>query len=319
MKQTILLTGKAGQIGSHLYPLLRNLGDVLATDRNELDLSNADALRKMVRDLRPNLIVNAAAYTGVDAAETDESNAYAINASAPGVFAEEAKRIGAGMVHYSTDYVFDGMKRTPYTESDTTHPINVYGRTKLAGEQAVRDSGASHLIFRSSWVYATRGRNFMLTILRLASELEELKIVRDQVGAPTCAQHIAAATTRVLAYIQERNKDLSHITEFAGTYHMSAAGQATWYDFAKAIIQEAQPVSCGLPWLLAATHGRDLKVRRVLSISSEEFPSTTPRPSYSVLSNLQLTRRFGVALPDWRNQLQCCFAPEAVTSNPLPE
>src|SRR5438105_4481223 len=258
MKQTILLTGKNGQIGSHLYPLLRNLGEVVATDRNELDLSNTDAIRRTVRELRPSLIVNAAAYTAVDAAEADESNAYAINAGAPAVLAEEAKKIGAGIVQYSTDYVFDGLKKTPYTESDATNPINVYGRSKLAGEQAVRDSGASHLIFRTSWVYSTRGRNFMLTILRLASEREELRIVRDQVGAPTCAADIASGTTRVLAHIIQRNHYLSLISEVGGTYHMTAAGQVSWYDFARAILEEAQAVSCNLSWLVAATRGRNL-------------------------------------------------------------
>lgn len=315
MKQTILLTGKTGQIGSHLYPLLKNVGQVVAPDRDELDLSNADSLRKVVRDLRPNLIVNAAAYTAVDAAETDESNAYAINASAPGVFAEEAKRIGAWMVHYSTDYVFDGMKRTPYTESDTTNPINVYGRTKLAGEQAVRDSGASHLIFRTSWVYATRGRNFMLTVLRLASEREELKIVRDQVGTPTCAQDIATATTRILAYVQQTNK--SRISEFEGTYHMTAAGQVSWYDFARAILEEAHALSCNLSWVVAATRGRKLIAKRVVPISTEELRSPTARPGYSVLSNSLLAQRFGVTLPNWRDQLKDCFDFEATTSSLL--
>ncbi len=307
MKQTILLTGKTGQVGSQLYPLLTNLGEVVAPDRDELDLSNAGNIRRAVRDLRPNLIVNAAAYTAVDAAETDESTAYAVNAGAPAAFAEEAKKIGAVIVHYSTDYVFDGLKRTPYTESDPTNPINVYGKTKLAGEQALRDSGASHLIFRTSWVYATRGRNFLLTILRLASERDELKIVRDQVGAPTCAEDIAAATTMVLTYMRQRNDDLCLTSELGGTYHMTAAGQASWYDFAKAILDEARGVSCNLSWLIAATHGRKLIAKDVLPISREEFRSPTRRPGYSVLSNSRLAQRFGVALPDWRNQLKRCF------------
>jgi dTDP-4-dehydrorhamnose reductase len=312
MKQTILLTGKTGQVGSHLYPLLESLGEVVAPDRNELDLSHADAIRRVVRNLRPSLIVNAAAYTAVDAAETDEESAHTINASAPAVLAEEAKKIRAGIVHYSTDYVFDGLKRTPYTESDATNPINAYGRTKLVGEQAVRGSGASHFIFRTSWVYSTRGRNFLLTILRLASERDELRIVRDQVGAPTCAAYIAAATTRVLTYILERNNHSSLISELSGTYHMTSAGQASWYDFARAILEEAQAVSCNPSWLVAATQGRNLMAKRVVPISKEEFRSPTARPGYSVLSNSHLAERFGVALPKWRTQLQACFNSEAI-------
>ncbi len=317
MNQTILLTGKTGQIGSHLYPLLGNLGHVVAPGRNELDLSNADAIRRAVRDLRPNVIVNAAAYTAVDMAETDELSAYAINADAPATLAAEAKKIGAGVVHYSTDYVFDGLKRTPYIESDATNPINVYGKTKLAGEQAVRNSGASHLIFRTCWVYGTSGRNFMLTILRLASERDELKIVRDQVGAPTCAEDIAVATTKVLTSMQQRNNHGVLVSELDGTYHMTAAGQASWYDFGKAILEEARAASCKLSWLAAVTRGRGLIARRVLPISSEEFQSPTARPGYSVLSNSRLAQRFGVVLPDWRNQLRRCFVCEAITSSLL--
>jgi len=315
MTLTILLTGKTGQIGSHLYPLLGKFGEVVAPDRNQLDLSNADAIRRTVRDIRPNLIVNAAAYTAVDAAETDESNAYAVNADAPAVFAEEARKIGSAIVHYSTDYVFDGLKKTPYTESDATNPINAYGRTKLAGEQAVFNSGALHLIFRTSWVYATRGRNFLLRILRLASEREELKIVRDQIGAPTCATDIAEATTEVLNCVLQRSNYVSFVSDLGGTYHMTAAGQASWYDFAEAILEEERKVSCHLAWLHAATRGRELIARYVVPISTEEFRSAATRPGYSVLSNSRLVQTFGVALPDWRNQLQRCFASAAVATN----
>jgi len=315
MTLRILLTGKTGQIGSHLYPLLGNLGEVVAPDRNQLDLSNADVIRRTVRDFRPSLIVNAAAYTAVDAAETDESNAHSINAEAPAVFAEEAKRTASAIVHYSTDYVFDGLKKTPYTESDATNPINAYGRTKLAGEQAVCNSGASHLMFRTSWVYATRGKNFLLTILRLASEREELKIVRDQVGAPTCARDIAEATMKVLTCILQRSNYVSSISELGGTYHMTAAGQASWYDFAEAILEEGRKVSCHPSWLDAATGGRELIAKRVIPISKEEFRSPTARPGYSVLSNSRLAQGFGVELPDWRNQLERCFASAAVATN----
>src|SRR5260221_2080299 len=190
-------------------------------------------IRRRIREVRPQLIVNAAAYTAVDQAETDEATAHAVDAQAPGLLAEEAKKIGAVLVHYSTDYVFDGAKKLPYDEADSANPINVYGKTKFAGEQAIRSSGVSHLIFRTSWVYATRGRNFLLTILRLATEREELRIVNDQVGAPTCASDVAAATTKILSPICERNNGWFVFPEVSGTYHMSAAGQTTWHDFAK--------------------------------------------------------------------------------------
>src|SRR6266849_8772110 len=191
MKPTILLIGKNGQLGAELQNHLPRLGRVVALDRQELDLAKPDHICRAIRDLRPQLIINAAAYTAVDTAEVDEENAYAINAKAPAVIAEEAKKTGAALVHYSTDYVFDGRERSPRLETDPPRPINVYGKTKLAGEQAIRLAGIPHFIFRTSGVYGTRGRNFLLTILRRATENEELSIVRDQTGAPTWSREIA--------------------------------------------------------------------------------------------------------------------------------
>ncbi len=308
MKPAILLTGENGQIGFELHRLLPALGQVVAPDRQQLDLLDPGSIRRTVRDVRPRLIVNAAAYTAVDGAETDQTNAHAINAEAPAILAEEAKKIGAALVHYSTDYVFDGSKKAPYEETDTTNPINVYGKTKLAGEQAVRSSGVPHLIFRTAWVYATRGRNFPLTILRLATEREELKIVCDQIGAPTCAADIAAATTKILANIYSQNNEAAAFSKITGTYHMTAAGQTTWYDFAKAILDEASHTSQVLSWFAAATQGRPLLARRIIPILASEYGSRTPRPAYSVLSNSRLAQTFGMALPDWHTQLQHCFA-----------
>src|SRR5437879_395450 len=198
MKPVILLTGKNGQVGAELLRLLPQVGEVVARSHDQLDLSNHADIRRTIRDVRPQLIVNAAAYTAVDQAETDEAMAHAVNAEAPGLMAEEAKKIDAALIHYSTDYVFDGTKKTPYDEIDSVNPINVYGKTKFAGEQAIRGSSVLHLIFRTSWVYATRGRNFLLTILRLATEREELRIVSDQVGAPTCALEVASAKAKNL-------------------------------------------------------------------------------------------------------------------------
>jgi dTDP-4-dehydrorhamnose reductase len=310
MKPTILLTGKSGQLGSELNRLLPKLGEVIALERKDLDLSDPERIRRVMRDAKPQLVVNAAAYTAVDAAETDQANALAVNAEGPRLLALEAKKIGAMLVHFSTDYVFDGLKRAPYIETDPPNPVNVYGRTKLAGEQAIHNSGAAHLTFRTSWVYTTHGRNFLLTILRLSTEREELKIVDDQVGAPTCAFDLAEGTTRILAGMIAGDKGQFTFPEASGTYHMSAAGQTTWYEFAKAILEEAGRAPQNLPWLASATKGRPLVARRVVPISTEEFRSPTPRPAYSVLSNAHLKQTFGVTLPDWRTQLQRCFSPQ---------
>jgi dTDP-4-dehydrorhamnose reductase len=309
MKPTILQTGKTGQLGSELNRLLPKFGNVIAPERKELDLREPERIRQIMEDAKPQLVVNAAAYTAVDAAETDEANALAVNAEAPRLLALEAKKIGAVLIHFSTDYVFDGAKKEPYVETDSQNPLNAYGRTKLAGEQAIRDSGAAHMIFRTSWVYATHGRNFLLTILRLAAERQELKIVSDQVGAPTCAFDLAEATTRVLAGMMGGTKSQFTIPEVSGTYHMTAGGQTTWYEFAKAILEEAARAPEDLQWLTSATKGRPLVARCVLPIATEEFNSPTRRPAFSVLSNARLMQIFGVTLPEWRTQLHRCFSP----------
>ncbi len=315
MRPLILLTGKNGQVGAELLRLLPQLGEVVALGHDQLDLSNPSDIRRTIREVRPQLIINAAAYTAVDQAETDETTARAVNGEAPRLMAEEAAKIGGVLVHYSTDYVFDGSKKTPYDEMDSANPINVYGKTKFAGEQAIRSSDLPHLIFRTAWVYATRGRNFLLTILRLATEREELRIVSDQVGAPTCASDVAAATTKVLTNLCDKNDRGFVFSEVSGTYHMSAAGQTTWYDFAKTILERAEATSHNLDWFAAATTGRRLIARRVIPISAEEFGSLTHRPAYSILSNARLTQTFGVALPDWRAQLQRCFVSDSAAAS----
>jgi dTDP-4-dehydrorhamnose reductase len=315
MKPTILLTGKTGQLGSELNRLLLKLGEVIAPQRKDLDLLDPGQIRRVMQHAKPHLVVNAAAYTAVDAAEADQTKALAINAEGPRLLALEAKKLGATLVHFSTDYVFDGSKKAPYLETDPPNPINAYGSSKLAGEQAIRDSGAVHLIFRTSWVYATHGRNFLLTVLRLATERDELRIVDDQVGAPTCAADIAEATTTILGGLIAGAKSQFTLPELTGTYHMTAAGQTTWYEFAKAILEEASRAPLNLPWLTSATNARPLIARRVLPISTEEFRSPTRRPAYSVFSNAHLMQAFGVTLSDWRTQLQGCFSPEPVLAN----
>jgi dTDP-4-dehydrorhamnose reductase len=308
MSFSILLTGKNGQVGRELAGLLARFGEVLALDREGLDLTKPEEIRSAVRAARPRLIVNAAAYTAVDRAETEQAIARAVNEEAPRVLAEEAKKIGAVLVHYSTDYVFDGSKKTPYTEEDAPNPKNIYGLTKLAGEQAIRESGARHLIFRTEWVYASEGRNFLLTILRLATERAELRIVNDQIGAPTWSYEIAAGTTKVLSKILEDKKDLGSFTEMSGTYHMTASGETSWFHFAETILDEARSASPGTKWFHGATAGKPLVTRNLVPITTAEYPTPAQRPQYSVLSNELLARVFGVRLPDWREQLRALFA-----------
>jgi dTDP-4-dehydrorhamnose reductase len=308
MKPKILLTGKNGQLGADLQHVLPQLGDVVATDRQELDLARPDEIHRVIREVRPALIVNAAAYTAVDQAERDEAAARAINSEAPAVIADEAKNIGAALIHYSTDYVFDGSKNFPYDEYDLPNPINVYGETKLAGEQAIRNSGVEHLIFRTAWVYSTRGRNFLLTVLRLATQCEELKIVHDQIGAPTWSREIATATAKVLEQIYNRTDRTAAWSERSGTYHMTAGGETNWHEFTEAILEEAARASDSAAWFRAATNGKELLTRRVIPITAFDYPTPARRPAYSVLSNSKLNRVFGIQPPDWRKQLKLAFS-----------
>jgi dTDP-4-dehydrorhamnose reductase len=308
MKPKILLTGKNGQLGDDLQHTLPRLGEVVATGREHLDLSRPANIRNLFREVHPDLIVNAAAYTAVDQAEKDEGLARAINSEAPAVMAEEAKKIGAALVHYSTDYIFDGAKNSAYDENDSPHPINAYGRTKLAGEQAVGDSGVDHLIFRTEWVYATRGKNFLLTILRLATQREELRIVCDQIGAPTWSREIAVATVKALEQIYNRPDRTAAWSEKSGTYHMTAAGKTNWYEFTQAILEEAAQAWNSAAWFRAATNGQELRTRRVIPITTGEYPTPARRPAYSLLANSKLNRAFGIQLPDWRRQLHKAFS-----------
>jgi dTDP-4-dehydrorhamnose reductase len=310
MNRKIMLLGKAGQIGGDLSPLLQRLGTVAFFGRAELNLEKPEAIRQAIRAVQPDVIVNAAAYTAVDKAESEESLARAINAQAPATIAQEAKKAGALLVHYSTDYVFDGAKRSPYLEDDPTNPRSVYGRTKLEGELAIRESGVFHLILRTAWVYAREGRNFLRTILRLAAEKDELKVVSDQIGAPTWSREIAAATLEVLSQILRGSAGMALRSDHLGTFHVTAAGQASWFDFARAILEEAKGVSQKASWYSSATSGRPLMLRRLVPISTSEYPVQAARPAYSVLSNARLAETFGIRLPDWRSSLHHLFSPE---------
>lgn len=290
---TILLLGANGQVGWELQRTLSPLGPVRALERAEADLADHDALVRVVREMAPSLIVNAAAYTAVDKAEEEEAQARAVNGQAPGILAEEAKRLGIALVHYSTDYVFDGAGNRPAREDDPVAPQNAYGRTKLEGEQAITGSGCTHLIFRTSWVYSLRGRNFLLTVKRLAGELEELRIVVDQVGAPTWARGIAEATALVLASCGTvENADA--LAGRGGLYHLAASGVTSWHGFAEAIVG----------WMRAT--GQPVKSRAVLPIRTTDYPTPAKRPAYSALDCSKLQDVFGISLPDWCEQLSLC-------------
>ncbi len=283
----VLLLGKSGQVGWELERCLATVCEVVALDHQGMDLANPDSIRNTVRDIRPSLIINAAAYTAVDKAEAEPDLAMAVNGIAPGILAEEAKRLGAALIHYSTDYVFDGAKRSPYTEDDEPHPLNVYGKTKLAGERAIQAVGVSHLIVRTSWVYGARGKNFLLTILRLAQEKLELQIVDDQTGAPTWSRFIAQATAQILGQILHApgGKPAPRWVEYTGVYHLSCGGETSWYGFAANIFDKLNRTNAAAPLLKP--------------ISTAGYPTAAARPAYSILSNTKLTETFAFALPDW--------------------
>ncbi|UCD12240.1 MAG: dTDP-4-dehydrorhamnose reductase [Nitrospinaceae bacterium] len=288
----ILLTGKDGQIGGELSPLLAAIGTVTALGREDLNLERPEEIRRQIARVRPQWIVNAAAYTAVDRAEKEPEKAFAINGSAPGVLAGEAARLGAAIIHFSTDYVFSGDKTGgPYTETDPPAPLGVYGASKLAGERAVARSGASHLIFRTSWIYGLRGKNFLLTMQRLARERDEIRVVDDQLGQPTWSRTVARAVARLLAGFTANGQSFPSLEEASGLYHLTCSGETTWYGFCRAIL-DASP----------------LPQPRLLPIPTAEYPALAARPKYSVLSSAKFERTFRFAPPAWRDALQECLS-----------
>jgi dTDP-4-dehydrorhamnose reductase len=285
----ILLTGANGQVGWELRRTLSCLGEVVALDSRAMNLADADAVRQKVRDIAPAIIVNPAAYTAVDKAETEVELARAVNAIAPGILAEEARTLDALLVHYSTDYVFNGSGTTPWREDDACGPLNVYGATKLEGERAIQASGCRHLIFRTSWVYGARGSNFLLTMRRLMRERPELKIVSDQIGAPTWCRDLAEATALVLSQLSNADQTVPW-----GVYHMTNAGETSWHGFAEAIqALDEFDETC------APAH--------LLPIPGSDYPTPAQRPLYSRLNNDRLEQTFGLRLQDWRTALALCM------------
>lgn len=291
--RTILLTGVTGQVGYELARTLQGLGHVVALDRNNLDLGDLEQIRRVVREVQPALIVNPAAHTAVDKAESEPDLARRLNAEAPAILAEEAKRLGAALVHYSTDYVFDGRKDGAYREDDAVGPQSVYGATKLEGEQAIAASGCAHLIFRTSWVYGTRGKNFLLTMLRLGAERSELNVVSDQYGAPTWATTIAALSANVLAQACAPSQGDSERwwSQYSGIYHLTAGGSTSWHGFAEAI------------FALSNLTNKPL----VNAIPTTSYPTPATRPNNSRLSNEKLVEAFGLRAPDWHEALRLCM------------
>ena len=290
----ILLTGARGQVGWELARSLMPLGEVIAPGRERCDLARPETLAALVAELAPQVIVNAAAYTAVDRAETEETLAHRVNAEAVGELAVAARRAGALLVHYSTDYVFDGSKAGAYLEDDPVAPLNAYGRGKLAGEQAVAAAGCDYLIFRTTWVYAARGANFLLTMLRLGAEREALRVVADQFGAPTWARNIADASAQAVA---QACRERAAGNFRSGLFHMAGGGETSWHGFAEAIFAHARRV---LP-------DRVLKVAEVVPIGSADYPTPAARPSNSRLDQQALAARFGLRLPHWEQALLRCL------------
>ncbi len=279
----VLLIGAKGQVGQELQVTLPSLGEVISIGREELDLTNSEKIGQLIREIHPDYLVNAAAYTAVDKAETEPELAYAINATAPKIMAESAEKIQAKFLHISTDYVFDGRKNTPYLETDLTNPLGVYGQSKLRGEEEIKTVNSQAIILRTAWVYGSYGKsNFVKTMLRLGKEREELKVVVDQVGSPTWSKDIATAITQLLINVDNP----------AGIYNFTNSGVASWFDLTKAIFEEAK--ISGIP----------LKIQRVIPITTAEYPTPAVRPAYSVLSGQKISQQLGYIPPYWRDSLK---------------
>lgn len=286
----ILLIGKNGQVGWELQRTLACLGEVHAFDSSNLNLADPSMIRSVIQTIHPQIVVNAGAYTAVDKAESEKELSHSINAKGSAILADEARRWGFMLVHYSTDYVFDGKSTAPYTENAATGPINNYGQSKLDGEIAIRDSKCKHLIFRTSWVYSNRGKNFLATMLNLAKTKTSLSIVSDQVGAPTWSRSIAEATSLIVQQTLRTTGD-----SLWGTYHMTCEGETSWHGFAQEIFS------------LMSAYDTTFKAPEVKAITAAEYPTPAKRPAYSMLDNHKLNSTFNIALPNWKKALELCL------------
>ena len=294
----ILLTGKNGQVGWELNRSLSTIGTVIALGRDQIDLSKPETLGSVIQEIKPNIIINAAAYTAVDKAESEPELAMTVNGIAPGVIAEEAKKIGAGMIHYSTDYVFNGKATAPYKEEEPPCPLSVYGKSKLAGDKGIMQAGIPHIILRTGWVYSLRGSNFLLTMQKLAQTKNQIKVVDDQIGSPTWSKAIAEGTTRILEHCRSAGK--SKIFSHSGIFNMSCGGETSWFGFAKKIFELS---------------GKDTEL---ISIPTVEYPTPAVRPESSLLSNRKLKQVFHHEMPHWQDALLECLNSDHKTRNTLP-
>lgn len=286
----ILLTGSGGQLAQELQPILLYSGEVIAVDRTRLDLSEPESIRQAMAEIQPDLVVNSGAYTAVDKAESEPELAYSVNGVAPGIIAEECEKLGSTLIHISTDYVFDGSQGSPYKETDATNPLGIYGKSKLAGEEAIRQAGNRHIIIRTAWVYGNSGKgNFVKTMLRLGKDREEIRVVADQIGSPTWTGDLAAAISQIIPQIKP---------ELFGTYQYTNSGVCSWYDFAIAIFEEAEKL--GFP----------LKIQRVIPITTSEYPTPAKRPAFSVLSAVKISGILSTHPPYWRQGLRQMLARE---------
>ena len=299
----ILLTGSTGQLGNALKSALQATGEIIIPPRDQMDFCKPELVRATIQQVRPDVIINPAAYTAVDLAETEPELARLVNAITPGVIADEARKIGAALIHYSTDYVFDGSKRNAdgellsYKETDTPNPINVYGKTKLEGEQIIRASGCNHLIFRTSWIYSMFGKNFLLTMLRFAKERDELKIVNDQWGAPSSAGWLAQTTQSILAQLLQTKSQTQWWSQHNGLYHLTPNGRTSWCGFTEEIFR-----------LAAAERLLEKAAPRVLGIPSSAYPTPATRPVNSCLNSELIGERFSMTIPTWQSELAICMA-----------
>ncbi|MFL9925544.1 dTDP-4-dehydrorhamnose reductase [Herbaspirillum lusitanum] len=297
----ILLTGESGQIGHELASSLRGLGEIVSFSRQQMNLADLDQVRDVIRATRPDLIVNPAAYTAVVKAESETDLAMRINAEAPGVIAEEAQRLGAPMVHYSTDYVFDGTQNQPYEESASTHPINIYGKSKCAGEEAIARHCEAYWILRTSWVYSVGGGNFLKTVIRLAQDQEKFTIVGDQFGAPTWSKTISELTRELL--VKRHGGDssginLDHLRKTSGIYHLTAAGETSWHGYASFIVDQLQALN--VPVKIGGSAA-------IAPVPSSTYPVPPHRPPSSRLSGKKLASTFGVTMPQWQDDVAACL------------